>query len=166
MNYEKLFAQIREHEGTRLEIYKCTKGYWTIGVGRNLETNGLSDSECFTIFRKSLSKDQVIEELQTTSLTEEQVEMLLVNDLTNVEENCHRIIDMHKHNDARKAVFINMAFQMGAGGLLKFSNTLKYADAKQYDNCADEMLDSIWFREDTPNRAQEMSDQMRTGEWQ
>lgn len=33
------------HEGLKLSPYKCPRGFWTIGVGRNLETNPLTAEE-------------------------------------------------------------------------------------------------------------------------
>jgi len=33
------------HEGIRLQPYRCPKGYLTIGVGRNLDTNPLTPEE-------------------------------------------------------------------------------------------------------------------------
>ena len=33
------------HEGLRLKPYKCPAGYLTIGVGRNVETNPITEEE-------------------------------------------------------------------------------------------------------------------------
>ena len=166
MNYEKLFSQLKRHEGLRLCAYKCPAGYWTVGYGRNLETNGLSDTECFLIFRKSLSNKAAIEALKEKPLTGGQADMLLTNDVSNVEENCYRVFDFRGHNDARRAAIINMVFQMGMGGVLAFKNTIRAFESHDYAWCAKEMLDSKWFKKDSPGRAQELSDQMFSGEWQ
>ena len=40
-----LLNQLRRHEGLRLDPYKCSEGYLTIGYGRNIETNGISEAE-------------------------------------------------------------------------------------------------------------------------
>lgn len=70
-----------------------------------------------------------------------------------------------KLNEARKAVVCSMIFQLGANGFNDFKQTIKYLSAGRYEEAAKEMLDSKWFRIDTPARAKRHSDQMRTGEW-
>lgn len=137
MNYELMIEQIKQHEGLRLKPYQCSEGYWTIGYGRNLETNGISSEEA---------------------------EELLLNDLSDVEETLHSIGLLDGHNDARQAVLINMCFQLGFRGLMKFKNTLNYIKAHRYEDAAREMLVSRWSMQ-TPNRAKELSEQMRTGEF-
>lgn len=158
---------LERQECLKLKAYKCSKGYWTVGIGRNLETVGLSDAECLEIFGDRISKDRVVAGFTSGYLiTEEQAKMLFANDVSVAEEGCYSLLDMDAFNDARKAVFISMAFQMGVSGLSKFVKTIAFANNGDFDSCADEMLDSEWFRNDTPGRAQEMSDQMRSGEWQ
>jgi len=68
-------------------------------------------------------------------------------------------------DDARKAVLLNMSFQLGITGLLKFKNTLAKIEAGDYQGAADNMLKSLWARQ-TPNRANRLAEQMRTGQWQ
>jgi lysozyme len=60
---------------------------------------------------------------------------------------------------------MNMAFQMGITGLMKFKKTLSLVEMGLYDDAADNMLKSLWAKQ-TPNRAAEMAEQMRTGQWQ
>ena len=42
---KSIVNQLILHEGLRLKPYRCTAGKLTIGVGRNLETKGLSEEE-------------------------------------------------------------------------------------------------------------------------
>jgi lysozyme len=165
MNYEKLFDQIKQCEGIRLSPYRCSRGYWTIGIGRNLQTNPLSKEECIAIFGVALNPDQVIEKLKHNPLTYEQAEMLFIKDMEEVEEACYRNIHMNG-NDARRAAIINMVFQLGLGGVLGFKKTIAYYESGEFELCAMEMLDSKWAKKDTPSRANLVSEQMRTGEWQ
>ena len=138
MNYESLLQQLKRHEGLKLKPYKCSEGYLTIGYGRNLETRGI---------------------------TAQEANEMLLNDVSEVEEALHRMGFLSDPSDVRRAVLINMAFQLGVGGLLKFEKMLSaYLDG-YYELAAKEMLDSKWALQ-TPNRAKELADQMRTGEWQ
>jgi len=54
-------------------------------------------------------------------------------------------------------VLCEMAYQMGVYGLLKFHNTLHHLKHEYYEMASAEMLDSIWAREQTSNRARELS---------
>lgn len=138
MNYESLLQQLKRHEGLKLKPYKCSEGYLTIGYGRNLEARGI---------------------------TAQEANEMLLNDVSEVEEALHRMGFLSDPSDVRRAVLINMAFQLGIGGLLKFEKMLSaYLDG-YYELAAKEMLDSKWAGQ-TPNRAKELADQMRTGEWQ
>jgi lysozyme len=71
---------------------------------------------------------------------------------------------MEKLNDARQAVLIGMAFQMGLKGLLQFKRTLGSIEDGQFSEAAAEMLDSAWAKQ-TPARAMRLATQMETGEW-
>lgn len=62
-----------------------------------------------------------------------------------------------------KTILVNMAFQMGLAGLLKFVNTLKYVKNKQYSNAASNMRQSLWAKQ-TPSRASELARRMETQE--
>lgn len=138
MNYESLLQQLKRHEGLKLKPYKCSEGYLTIGYGRNLETRGI---------------------------TAQEANEMLLNDVSEVEESLHSMGLLSDPSDVRRAVLVNMAFQMGVSGLLKFEKMLSaYLDG-YYELAAKEMLDSKWAVQ-TPNRAKELADQMRTGEWQ
>ena len=45
MQKHSIQEQLILHEGISLIPYKCTAGKWTIGVGSNLEDNGLYEFE-------------------------------------------------------------------------------------------------------------------------
>ena len=92
--------------------------------------------------------------------------MLLRNDIDEVMfELNSRLPWYNALNDARKAVLMNMAFQLGITGLMGFSKTLSLIESGDYAQAADQMLRSKWASQ-TPNRAYEMAEQMRTGQWQ
>ena len=62
----------------------------------------------------------------------------------------------------RLGVLIDMAFQMGVGGLMGFSETLASIKAGNYAAASSEMLQSDWANQ-TPNRAKGLSQIMLTG---
>ena len=52
----------------------------------------------------------------------------------------------------RRAVLLSMAYQMGVDGLMKFKNMWAAINRQDWDDAADQMLDSKWARQ-TPERA-------------
>jgi len=51
-------------EGKRLKVYRDSKGIPTIGIGRNLEGRGISESECNFMFINDMN--QTIEDFEAT----------------------------------------------------------------------------------------------------
>lgn len=133
----KLLEQLKSDEGLRLKPYKCTEGYDTIGYGRNLETNGISENEA---------------------------ETMLMNDICRVMESLNNQGLLIDHTKPRQDVLINMAFQLGVSGLLKFKKMIRALDDRNYSEAAKQMLDSRWATQ-TPNRANRLAKQMRSGDY-
>lgn len=67
-----------------------------------------------------------------------------------------------KQNDVRKGVLIQMAFQLGLHGLLKFHRMIDALEGGFYQSAAAEMRNSRWFQQ-TPDRATRLMDKMFTG---
>lgn len=60
-----------------------------------------------------------------------------------------------------KTILINMTFNMGLVGVLKFKNTLAYIKAQNYTQAAANMEKSLWYRQ-VGVRARELVKRMRT----
>jgi lysozyme len=137
----QLLRQLQRDEGFKDHAYQDHLGYWTIGFGR------------------------LIDERKGGHITLEEGLFLLNNDIDNkTEELLKRLPWVNDLDDARKGVLVNMAFQLGVDGLLKFKNTLELIKNGKYKEASDAMLESLWAKQ-TPNRASRLSAQMKTGEW-
>ena len=68
-------------------------------------------------------------------------------------------------DEVRLAALINFTFNVGIGTVSKFKNAMALLKAKNYDMAADEFLNSRWAKQ-VGNRAIEVTEQIRTGEWQ
>ena len=134
-----LLDQLKRHEGMELKPYKCTSDKLTIGIGRNLEDVGISEKEA---------------------------EMLLQNDVQQVtaqlKEKFPWVLQL---DEVRFAALINFTFNVGIGTASKFVNAMALLKAGNYDTAADEFLDSRWAKQ-VGQRAIEITEQIRTGEWQ
>ena len=134
--------QLRLDEGERLTAYQDHLGYWTIGVGR------------------------LIDDRKGGGISPAESTMLLRHDIERVESAIDSALPWASTLDpVRKAALINMGFQLGVSGLLKFAQTLAAVKAGDYRAAADGMLASRWASQ-TPARARRLSDQVRSGRWQ
>ena len=132
----KLLDQIKHHEGLRLKPYKCTAGKLTIGYGRNLEDRGITKYEA---------------------------ELLLSHDISQITEQLSSALEFWRLLDEpRRAVLVNMAFNIGVHGLLKFKKTLSLIESGDYSSASIEMMDSKWAKQ-VPSRALDLSVQMDLG---
>ena len=135
----RLIETLRRHEGVKNTLYKCTSDKWTIGVGRNLEDVGLS---------------------------EEEIDMLLLNDIVRTKELMDDYIPWHNELDeVRQEALINFVFNVGIGTTMKFKNAMTSLEEGDYAAGAAHMLDSAWAKQ-VGDRAIEITDMIKTGEYQ
>ena len=136
-----LKTQLRREEGAESCAYQDSLGFWTIGVGR------------------------LIDSRKGGGLSNDEIDLLLDNDIKrNYEAVLKALPWVDKLSDARQAVLIEMAFQMGLKGLLQFQRMLGSVEDGQYVEAAAEMVKSRWAMQ-TPARAYRLASQMETGEW-
>ena len=81
------------------------------------------------------------------SMIEEEAEFLLLNDINDIESNLQDTIIFGSKSSARRAVVVNMAFNLGISGFKKFKNTIKCINGAFYEKAAKEMLDSRWSKQ-------------------
>ena len=130
----ELLNRIKEHEGFRSRVYKCTEGYDTIGYG-------------FAI--KDLYLSEGISEL------------ILKEKVTNLRLRMGKKISWFDEAPREvREVLLEMAYQMGVSGVSKFKNALKHMKNEEWNKAADEMLLYRWYKQ-TPKRAKELSEIIR-----
>jgi lysozyme len=137
-----IIQQLKNEEGVVSHAYQDTLGFWTIGVGR------------------------LIDQRKGGLLYPDEIDYLLANDVKRKTDGLTTALPWFTLlNEARQAVLIGMAFQMGVKGLLAFTTTLSHVRVGRYAEAAVAMLESTWAKQ-TPERAKRLSKQMETGEWQ
>ena len=143
-----LKKQIEFEEGRRLKAYSCTKGHKTIGIGRNLDV-------------KPTFKGQKIPNVITDALCDE----IYQADINEAIDGLERHWPFYKKLDqARRDAVINMAFQLGIGGVMKFKKCLLALELGQFEEAKKQALDSAWANQ-TPNRAKRVASQLLSGEY-
>lgn len=129
---------IKDNEGFREKMYLDTTGHYTIGYGHNL---------------------------QFMPITKTTADVMLQEDLSWFVENLPKHLAFFESlDDARKSVLLDMAYNLGLIGLLRFKKFLGYMAQKDYDKAADEMLNSVWARQ-VGQRAYNNARIIRTGVW-
>lgn len=154
-----IFEMLRYDEGLRLDIYKDTEGFWTIGIGHLLTKN-----PSIAVAQKEL--DKLIGRATMGRITNKEAEELFSLDVLKVEKGINSNGTLKVVYDSldpvRKDALKNMVFQMGVAGVAGFTNSLKYLQAKQWEQAASNLKQSRWFKQ-TPNRAGRVIETFRTG---
>jgi len=96
-----------------------------------------------------------------TYITESESLEIVKNRLIEVEARLRtNIVFFYSLHYQIRNVLIEMAYQMGVNGVLKFKNMLRALSQEDYETAADEMLDSRWAKQ-TPSRAKALSEIIR-----
>ena len=129
-----LLENIKKHEGFVEHVYDDSLGIPTIGYG-------------FAI--KDLTLDEDI------------AEEILVRKLEKLKRNAiARFKWLEDMPVEVQEVILNMCYQLGVTGTSKFRKAISALQEGDWEEAANEMLDSLWARQ-TPNRAKELSDTIR-----
>ena len=136
MDKNKLIEELKRDEGVELRPYKCSAGFLTLGVGRNIEERGITMDES---------------------------DYLLANDIAICEEEAARVFKWFADlTDARQRAIINMIFNLGLTKLLNFKKFLGAMESGDYETAGKEMLDSRWA-EQVGNRADRLEQMIVNG---
>ncbi len=151
LNMEEIINRLVLHEGLNLKAYKCSAGYLSIGVGRNLITNPLTKTE-----------KQVVGDL-SKGITYDMAMYLLRHDITRVLNECRTCFSFWRYLDAeRKYALLDMCFNMGIHRLLKFKKMIEAFEIGDYQGAAKECLNSKYAKE-VGKRASRIAKTIETG---
>ena len=120
----ELIDKIQDSESFRSKPYKDTKGFWTIGFGRNLDARGISRMEASFLLGNDLRN--------------------IVDEITN-HPRLEWFFKPENLDQIRQEVLADLAFNMGLGGLLQFENMLAAIKNCDYALAARELQDSRYF---------------------
>ena len=133
------------NEGRRYAAYSDSRGILTVGVGFNLFRADARQK----IRGLGLDYDKVLKGEQV--LNDEQIEVLLAEDLhTAVTAAAALVPGWASLSAARKRALADMAFNLGATGLAKFSRLIVAIGAKNWEAAEAEIMNSIYSRQVGP----------------
>ncbi len=136
----RLSDMITRHESSETYAYKCTSGKLSIGVGRNIDAAG------------------------GIGLSQDEIAYLLANDIRRCKKELEEFPWFPSLDDVRQDALIDMCFNMGITRLRTFKKAMGAMENQDYQQAADHFFDSRWARQ-VPNRAIEICDMIRTGEY-
>jgi len=125
---EQIIEDLKRDEGFRGVPYVCTGGMLTVGYGRNLVSNGLTENEADYLLRNDVAR--AIIDLQILSF-------------------------WAGLSSVRRDVLVNMCVNLGFDGLMQFKKMLKALADRDYRLAADEMIRSRWYTQ-TGSRARRL----------
>ena len=144
MNIEQLQEELENDEGVKYEVYLDHLGYPTFGIGHLITDD---DPECGASVGTEVSNDRVQEAFET--------------DVQTVLSDCERLYEeFGSLPEEAQLIISNMMFNMGRTRLSKFKGMKRGVDARNWEAAADEMVDSMWYRQVT-NRADRLVVRMR-----
>ena len=136
MNYQLLKNRIKKNEGFSIKPYKDILGKPTIGYGHLIK-----NKERHLFFKKQTKEylNKVFENDFNTALISFQ----------------HHFNTSKKRPKKTKELIIEMIFQIGVEGVLKFKKMIRQIEKNNKHLAALEMMDSLWYSQ-TPKRVENL----------
>ena len=143
-----LIEQIKEdlvkHEGYVTEIYLCSEGYPTFGIGHMVTEDDMEHTWPVG-----------------TPVTDERILQVFHDDCNAACTDASALfLNFSSHPENVQRVLVNMAFNLGRSRLGKFKNMITAVNEGNYPKAADEMVDSKWYRQ-VKRRGEELVEIMR-----
>ena len=144
MDLNLLREQLEIDEGRVDALYNDHLGYATFGIGHLVLE---SDPEYGQEIGTPVSADRVVETFE--------------QDCENVLRDCNILYeDFDDLPSEAQQVIANMMFNMGRPRLSRFKGMKRGVDSRNWNEAADEMVDSAWYRQ-VPKRAKRLVRRIR-----
>lgn len=140
---DQLLANIKEAEGLRLEAYRDTLGYWTVGYGHKLAEG--HDWTAYTV------NPDTANGLLLTDLNAAYGDALRLSEWPALDTQC------------RQDAVTEIVFNMGGATWRKFLKTRAAISDQEWQAAHDNLLNSLWAKQVKEGRADRIADQLRTG---
>lgn len=141
------------HEGFRDKVYLCTAGKKTIGIGHNLEAREFTPEE-----KKAIGDWK-------NGITKNMARMILRNDMEICLKDLRKLGFWYYLDNERRYALLDMCFQLGINGLLKFKKMLEAIRVKDYPEASKQCLDSNYHIQ-TPKRCERIAKLLRCAKWE
>lgn len=145
---EAVRDQVKEdlikHEGYKDEIYLCTEGVPTFGIGHAIKEH---DIEYTWPVGTPVEKDRI--------------DQCFNDDFEDACKDCDSLFENFADLPAQvQRVLVNMAFNVGRNRLGKFKKMIAAVNEGNFEEAANQMVDSKWYNQ-VGNRSVELENWMR-----
>jgi lysozyme len=129
---EKTIRMICHHEGVRMRPYRCPALLWTVGVGHVIDPNHAK-----VPFAER--RDLPIPDGWDRSLTMDEVDAILAQDLGRFERGVARLCPSAVNHQGRFDALVSFAFNVGLGNLQRSGLRMKH-NRGEFNAAADEFM--------------------------
>lgn len=147
---QRLKVQLAKHEADRPFVYddatgkpigpgSYVKGYPTIGIGRNLYSRGLSESER---------------------------QFLLDNDIEDCTQTASQFLWFSGLDGVRQAAVVELIFNLGLTRFKGFKKFIGFMSEHRWVHAGAELKNSLWYTQVKKERGDTLINQIITGKWQ
>jgi|SRR5215813_6995015 len=172
---EVIRKMLEEDEDYRQFLYLDSAGVPTFGYGRNARDNGVTHAEALYLRDRDLAKADAAGQkfftsqfyhqflyydvarvprigygrnLRDDGVDEEEALYLLNCDIAKAEQDCQNFFHYwFSLPDAAQEVLVMLRFNMGLHRLLGFHDMLRYIEAGEWEEAANELRNSLWWHE-------------------
>lgn len=132
----ELVPLVGDHEGKRNKRYKDTEGFWTIGIGHNIDAN-------------KLPPDIAEFERQNGYITDEMVNRLFSTDIMTAITDCQKVYSNFDSYPWRcKVALVDIMFNFGiTKWTAQFGNTIKHIINGEWEDVEQHLANSKWYRQ-------------------
>jgi len=138
MDRDRVIADLKQDEGFVPHAYQDHLGFTSVGYGF------------------------MVDQRKNGRIPREVADFWLNHEISRLDELLRERINCYADApEGVKRALVNMAYQMGLNGLLRFQDMLQSLEYECYGMAADCALDSLWARQ-TPERAKRVAEWIRT----
>ena len=131
LRYLKLIKRIKKNEGFSSAPYKDQLGFLTIGYGHLILPN-----------EKYLAENKI---------SKRKLERIFIQDFKSATKDYQKYLKKNTSNRKDEELLIEMVFQIGIKGVLRFKKLLSNMRKKNKHLVCFEMMNSLWYKQ-TPKR--------------
>ena len=117
---DRIYKMLENDEGKTNKLYKCPAGKLTIGIGWNIEDNGIPDDVVYQLLRHGVKM-----------ATADMIDVLGVEYIPQL-------------SDAQFDALVMMSFNLGKTRFATFKKMLEAVRKEDYKKAQEEMKDSKW----------------------
>ena len=121
---------IKEHEGLRLDAYKDSKGFLTVGYGHLIDAGSPPDIQALQ---------------EGATITKERAEKLFEQDYKHHADAAKKIPGYGKADEKQQAALIDLTFNMGPDWHTDFPKFTAAFKAGDYETAGAELINSKWY---------------------